>query len=945
MSAIRLLHVATVVSSLLLPFVAPATAEVYYVQPIAELKIVEGERPNSDSSAAVDYRFWWRMLGVQPYAVMEGEGDIYVTPSAMGFPFTRRWGTASEGTSGTPSVAIRAPQAREITGKIYLPKSDYSGMVALKFSIAADRGREDLREKFLRTKLQHYEMLMSRDAPGTAWFRHQVQETRKELGLRGEVGDDRRNAFRLPGRSLEDTYALVSGGRAVSENLQLERMLPATEADPPTIALESIEGVTVKAFDWTSMIKDAKPKRDSLARLIPDDQYAIFLPSFQAMVALADHAGEQGTLVLQAAEPRAEDARVRQRYERQLGLGLNQLAHMLGPTMIDSVALTGADPYLRTGADVAVLFEAKDVKALRELIDAQVALSVGTQSTASAIEGNIAGVSYTGYRSADRSICSYVATLGNAVVVTNSPAQLERLVRVSKGEQPSLDSLDEYTFFRDRYPLGDANETGFLILSDNTIRKWCSPRWRIAASRRVRAAALMAEMQSDHLDRLVHREIATGPLHSAFALPDAGEFTLGPDGVQSSVYGTLEFLTPILELDVAKVTKSEAELYQRWRAGYERNWSNFFDPIAVQFHASSKKLAVDLTVMPLIEFSDYRQLVAISRGAVIGEHSGDPHAESLAHGIFALNTDAEVVKQGANMAVTIAKVDPLSWIGQSIALYADDDPLWTEFAKLDDEKEIQAFTLANAFRLPIAANIEVKNGFKLIAFLAGVRAFIEQSAPGMTVWETLDYKGQAYVKVSPSERAKSGNPWDKMALYYVPGGESLVVSISEDVLKRAIDRQIDRREKIAAGEPVTRVGLPWLGENFCVTVDGRLLKLLQKWTWIGTAYQSQMQPLSWGNLAILNEWHARYPDQDPVGIHQRFWQRKLICPGGGEYQWNERWQTMESTVYGHPGEPRQGTSLPTTLQSITSGNFGQTFEENGLRARVQLTRETPTDIP
>ena len=106
----------------------------------------------------------------------------------------------------------------------------------------------------------------------------------------------------------------------------------------------------------------------------------------------------------------------------------------------------------------------------------------------------------------------------------------------------------------------------------------------------------------------------------------------------------------------------------------------------------------------------------------------------------------------------------------------------------------------------------------------------------------------------------------------------------------------------------------------------------------GDDYHRQMQRLAWGNLAILNEWHARYPDQHPTAIHQRYWHRRLLCPGGGEYRWNESWQTMESSVYGHPGQPRTGSALPAALQAITSGNFGQTFEPNGLRARVELTR-------
>jgi hypothetical protein len=101
-----------------------------------------------------------------------------------------------------------------------------------------------------------------------------------------------------------------------------------------------------------------------------------------------------------------------------------------------------------------------------------------------------------------------------------------------------------------------------------------------------------------------------------------------------------------------------------------------------------------------------------------------------------------------------------------------------------------------------------------------------------------------------------------------------------------------------------------------------------------------MQRLAWGNLAVLNEWHRLYGGMDPVKLHEQLWQRRLVCPGGGQYHWNEKWQTMESTVYGHPGQPKQGKSLPIALQSASGANFGLTFEENGLRAHVELQQKT-----
>jgi hypothetical protein len=48
---------------------------------------------------------------------------------------------------------------------------------------------------------------------------------------------------------------------------------------------------------------------------------------------------------------------------------------------------------------------------------------------------------------------------------------------------------------------------------------------------------------------------------------------------------------------------------------------------------------------------------------------------------------------------------------------------------------------------------------------------------------------------------------------------------------------------------------------------------------------------------------------------------------------------MESTLYGHPGVPVDGPPLPAALGRVRGGNFGVTFEDQGLRARMVLDRE------
>ena len=47
---------------------------------------------------------------------------------------------------------------------------------------------------------------------------------------------------------------------------------------------------------------------------------------------------------------------------------------------------------------------------------------------------------------------------------------------------------------------------------------------------------------------------------------------------------------------------------------------------------------------------------------------------------------------------------------------------------------------------------------------------------------------------------------------------------------------------------------------------------------------------------------------------------------------------MASTIYGHPGEPKDGPPAPPMLSSFAAGSFGLTFENQGLRARAELSR-------
>lgn len=910
--------------------------DAFYSIRISDVELTDGKIPEYNLSPTAQLPFPFPREVPGPYIALDGDGEAVVEMMNRFSPWSFTQQDLLEAT-----ILVRTPAAREIKGRLYLPKPDLKGYLITRFRIPADKANASFHDAFFRAKEAELQSLLTAGVPGAAWFRHELRGTQKALNQAPQAppADTAQFGGNFGRTDLDDTYALFSGGRALSENLSLERGIASpNDIGQMTTDLNSIEGITIAEIDWTKLIEGKKPALDPLAKQIPADQHVVFFPNFAAFVRAVDELKGNSAPILRVTEPRAEDARSVARYEKQLGVPLTAAARLLGGQVVKSVALTGGDPYFRVGTDVAFLFETDKPAVLKEMLWVQMKLNAQGTANVEEQNGQVGGVTYQGMRSVDRRVSGYLAALPGAVLLTNSPYQLERASAVLDGTAPALTSLDEYTFFRDRYPLGAEDETAFVFLSDATIRRWCGPHWRIAGSRRTRDMAVVAEMQANYLERIVRGESQPGPIYTDLAMIGGGELMLEKPGVRSTVYNSLDFQTPISELAIDKVTADEAAAYGRWRDGYQRNWRWAFDPIGVRLTLDDERLGADLTVMPLIASTDYAEFISITRGGKISAGAGDPH-ETLAHFILAINRDALQVRQYAGLATAMspgAKIDVLSWLGDTVGLYLDPDPFWGELMdpKLSNEDR-ERLLRDKGFSLPLAVHVDSKSNLKLAAFLTGLRAFIEQTAPGMTTWDSLTHQEQPYVRIGSTQRAgRSGVP-DNAAIFYGVIGDMLVLTPNEDVLKRAIDRQLAREAAAKKGETLVQ-GQPWLGENVALQADRAAADAAYAVN--GEMYRAQTQQLSWSNLPILNVWRELFPDRDPVKVHETYWQAKLVCPGGGEYVWNDEFQTMESTVFGSPANPKPGAELASPLDRLKRGNFGLTFEEQGLRARVELQR-------
>ena len=349
----------------------------------------------------------------------------------------------------------------------------------------------------------------------------------------------------------------------------------------------------------------------------------------------------------------------------------------------------------------------------------------------------------------------------------------------------------------------------------------------------------MAEIQASQLDRLVAGKVEPGPLYTDLPLGEKAELTLTPQGVNCSTVG--------------RTGLHDADRGNERRAG-DAGRSGRVSAVAGSVPA---ELAVGLR----------SNCVADRRASAAVVRRSDDHAADLGHGVppadFRLagshalprmpatrtthcstrfwrsTRNRKCLQQQSNFARMLAgglQIDPLGWLGQSVCAYMDDGPFWDDLAKVAPDKR-EEFMEEQGWRMPLAVRAEVSSGLKLTAFLAAVRGFVEQAAPGMLNWESLTYNEQPYVKITPTPRAIGQTEEIRnLAVYYSASGKSFVLSLNEDVLKRAIDREVERGKLAASGEEPRQPGIGWLGSNLALQVDQKVLQVLA--TLSRTEYQS-----------------------------------------------------------------------------------------------------------
>lgn len=457
--------------------------------------------------------------------------------------------------------------------------------------------------------------------------------------------------------SRVDLFSLFSGSLAVQESLQLDAMRgqqPGRRFQPPgpvafgnireadrvaaetkrkaeKVKVASLTGPTIKSHPWRQMLAGKKPDLGLLARCVPEDFYFIEFRSFVKMLQVMDQSDLWSTHLFNQSVQEARTQLVGDRLKKQLAVETTNLLRPLYDTVVDEVAVTGSDLFLREGGDVTLLFRLRQPEVFKARVDGFLANAEKANADSRRTQGDYLGVAYVHLATPDRGVHVYSAyPAPNLHVRSNSRVAFQRVIEAIVGKNAAgtavrrLADTDEFAYIRTLMLRGAKEEDGFVYLSDPFIRRLVGPELKLTERRRmicynhlrmIGHAALMHRTEQGKppasLEEWAKAGCAPGEFGAAdLTCPDGGKYSLAADGLTGicSHHGQAGSLTPCCEIPVKEVTGLEADEYKAFLDGYNQYWRTFFDPIALRIQISPQRYRLETIVLPLIDNTIYTSM-------------------------------------------------------------------------------------------------------------------------------------------------------------------------------------------------------------------------------------------------------------------------------------------------------------------------------------------------
>jgi hypothetical protein len=403
------------------------------------------------------------------------------------------------------------------------------------------------------------------------------------------------------------------------------------------VPVASLQGPAVKSHPWEQMLAGRKPAISPLAYDVPEDFYLVEFRSLAKLLDALDASDLWGTHLFNQAFRDARTLNIGDRLQRQLAMRAEPALRPLFDLVVQDVAVTGSDPFVREGSDVTIIFRLKQPELFKARMDAFLDEAQKARTDAKRTTGNYLGTDYVQLQTPERDISVIAANPAPDLHVrSNSLVAFQRVMEAIKGKTGAgqivrrLGDTAEFSYIRTLLPSDDKSEDGLIYMSDPFVRRLVGPQLKLTERRRILCynhlrmighAALLYRTEfgswPTSLEELARANCSPGLFGKGeLACPDGGQYSLSADGTTGvcSHHGYALYLTPNVEIPVTQVSGAEADEYEAFLAEYNQYWRTYFDPIALRLRMTPEQYRLETIILPLIDNSIYTGLAAALGG-------------------------------------------------------------------------------------------------------------------------------------------------------------------------------------------------------------------------------------------------------------------------------------------------------------------------------------------
>ncbi|MCA9194695.1 MAG: hypothetical protein KDB03_23150 [Planctomycetales bacterium] len=825
---------------------------------------------------------------------------------------------------------------------------------------STESGPTSIYREWAERQNQHFVDLL-RLYPEETFFEYVLLQSKDRYGVEPPAFDKPTPSTNV---SEEDLYFLFSGGLAVQQTLQRQTLEGTLGTADLNVHISTLRPPTIRSPDYQSLLNKKReagilPQPHVLARAIPVDHYFLQFNSVASATQAVELSNDWGASLLRLFTVSAQNHHLREKYEQQLCVQLDDLARLNQQQVVTDIAFTGSDFFLAEGTDLTLVVKrtpgAEFDTAAQAWFEQVKNLRPDVEEREFNYRGHKVGARYT----TDRIVSSFVVRTDEMTIFSNSHVAIRKIVDTLLDPQTSLQTAVDYQYLTTLLPPTQEVSGGYLYCSDAFLRHLFSPEFKIGEKRRRQAlghlvmlnnASLMYRMENGDSPpslsslvegRFVNPQKIVCPQGGAYA------FDASSDTATSSVFNRIKYLTPLTELNVLNVSRQEREEYERYKQRFEATWRNTFDPIAIRIR-TDEPVQLQLCVLPFANSSNYamlRQLLSehslpldLSRSAksAITSLAVVPGRQKIASVLQMLPGVRESLRSDPTLT-------DLSWLGDSCSIHVCDDdtvlevdptqlrPLDIPFMSDVYTQSLAAFGIA-AMNYPTYVAVDVEDQAKALRLLEGLaaRIFLEQSNFGeipsaFDAYRLPDYSGHPVYVISFQMYAL------KLRFHVSLVNGQMIAATRAEVLHEVIDASNTPQSEPASSHALLQFNM--------AAMDKSHAELRLHWA-------EKSRQASHRNIMPIHTLIKLYGvDINAVNeLADAKYGVTYFCPDG-EYKYDRERDQVYSTVYGNRQQatqflsPEQQSSFAKFISKLRRVTAALRFSDEALYTTIEIHRE------